>query len=216
MTDANATAATADETISPEDVGLVWVDARNAVLARWDGGEPTLEMIQSGVPRRRKAAGSVRRGPARPFGGGRVGGHGTENRRRTNMRRYFSEVAEKLADLDHVEVIGRGLPHQKFAELLSRLAEKHNNGLTVETQALTRRPSERQLAARLRSLVGRPLPRRTSGPYQPLPPPTQASGRIKPPSREDLPKQKPRHLPERKEIDLEVEMMLAGDEPMWD
>jgi hypothetical protein len=33
--------------------------------------------------------------------------------------------------------------------------------------------------------------------------------------REDLPNQKPRHLPERQEIDQEVEMMLAGDHPIW-
>lgn len=203
-----------DAAHDPEDVALVWIDGRNAVIVRWDD-EPVLEWIESGVPARRKAVGSVRRGPARPAGSGRVGGHGNVNRHRDRMRDFYSEVADKLADLKHVEVIGRGLPHQEFAELLTRLGQKTNDGLTVSTESLERRPSERQLAARLRRLTGTSLPRRAAGPYRPEPPATLASGRVKSPGREDLPKQKPRHLPERDEIDLEVEMMLADDEPPW-
>jgi len=203
-----------DPSISPEDVGLVWIDARHAVIVRWDD-EPVLEWIESGVPPQRKAVGSVRRGPARPSGGGRVGGHGTEGRHREQMNRYFSEVADRLADLDHVEVIGRGQPHEQFASLLGRLADKTPDPLTVTTESLDRRPSERQLAARLRRLTGQSLPRRTTGPYRPEPPATEASGRVRPPRPEDLPNQKPRHLPDREAIDEEVEMLLAGDEPMW-
>lgn len=200
--------------IPPEDVGLVWIDARHAAIVRWED-EPVIEWVESDVPARRKAVGSVRRGPARPAGGGRVGGHGTAGKHREAMNRYFTEVADRLADLDHVEVIGRGEPHEQFAALLARLTAMTPDPLSVTTQSLDRRPSERQLAARLRRLTGRQLPRRMSGPYRPEPPPRKASGRIRPPSREDLPIQKPRHLPEREEIDLEVEMMLAGDEPVW-
>ncbi len=202
-----------DPSIPPEEVGLVWIDARHAAIVRWDGG-PVIEWIESDVPPRRRAVGSVRRGPARPSGGGRVGGHGTAGQHRDAMNRYLSDVADRLADLAHVEVIGRGEPHEQFATLLRRLTAKTPDPLTVTTQSLDRRPSERQLAARLRRLTGTQLPRRSAGPYRPEPPPTEASGRIRPPSREDLAVQKPRHLPERKEIDLEVEMMLAGDEPM--
>ena len=203
-----------DSTGSPDDVAVVWVDARHAAIVRWED-EPVVEWIESGVPRRRKAAGSVRRGPARPEGGGRVGGPGTEQRHREAMRRFFSDVADRLAHLDHVEVLGRGEPHREFGELLNRLADRMRDGLTVTTRSLARRPSERQLAARLRRLTDRSLPRRASGPYRPEPPATQASGRVRRPLREDLPNQKPRHLPERQEIDQEVEMMLAGDHPIW-
>ncbi|HET8587627.1 MAG TPA: hypothetical protein VFM74_07105 [Candidatus Limnocylindria bacterium] len=197
-----------------EDAAVVWIDARHAVVVRWDD-EPVLEWIDSDVPARRRAVGSVRRGPARPHGGGRVAGHGTENQYIGRMRQFFSEVADRLADLDHVEVAGRGLPHQEFAALLNQLADKSNNELTITTRPLTRRPSERQLAARLRRLMGRTLPRRTSGPYRRLPTATTASGGSRSATRADLRNQKPRHLPEREEIDLEVEMMLAGDHPMW-
>jgi hypothetical protein len=219
MTDASSVSTGPDpvvpeQTTAPEGVAVVWIDARHAVIVRWDE-EPVFEWIESGVPPRRRAAGSVRRGPARPYGGGRVGGHGTTNRHLDEMRRYFSEVADKLAELDHVEVAGRGLPHQEFAELLSQLAEKSNNELTVSVRSLARRPSERQLAARLRKLNGETLPRRTSGPYRPLPALATASGQRRPPTRDNLPNRRRRHRPEREEIDLEVEMMLAGDHPIW-
>jgi hypothetical protein len=211
MTSSDAGASTSS---ALEEVGLVWIDARQAVIVRWQD-QPALEWVESGVPTRRKAVGSVRRGPARPSGGGRVGGHGTEERHRGQMRRFFAEVAEKVADLDHVEVIGRGLPHKEFAELLTRLAATTQDGLTVTTESLARRPSERQLAARLRRLTGRSQPRRKHGPYRRASVPALASGQPRPPGREELPNRKPRHLPERDAIDLEVEMMLAGDDPMW-
>ena len=201
-------------TDAPDEVGVIWIDARHAAVVRWDD-EPVLEWIESGVPQRRKAVGAVRRGPARPYGGGRVGGHGTENRHLGEMRRYFSDVAEKVADLSHVEISGRGQAHQEFADLLQRLAEKANDGLTVSVRPLARRPSERQLAARLRQLAGRQLPRRTAGPYQPPPTDRDASGRVRRKTRDDLRNRRPRHLPEHGEIDLEVEMMLAGDHPVW-
>lgn len=212
----NAAAQAGDPGTAPEEVGVVWIDARQAVIVRWgDDDEPVLEWVDSGVPARRKAVGSVRRGPARPTGGGRVGGHGNKNRYLDQMRYYFAEVADQIADLEHVEIAGRGLPHEEFAELLNQLAEKSNDELTVSTRSLARRPSERQLAARLRKLAGQSLPRRTSGPYRPLPAATDASGRPRRKTRDDLRNQKPRHLPEREAIDLEVEMMLAGDHPMW-
>lgn len=197
----------------PQAVGLVWIDERRAAIVRWDE-EPTLEWIESGVPARLKPVGSIRRGPARPFGGGRVGGQGNQNRHFDMLRRFYVGVADRLADLERVEVIGRGGPEVEFAQLLERLSGRSRHGLIVSTESLRRRPSERQLAARLRKLVGRTLPRRTRGPYRPLPAPVKASGAVRPMTRADFPNRRPRRLPERREIDLEVEMMLAGEEPM--
>jgi hypothetical protein len=211
MNDAPAT----ENAGAADGVAVVWIDARHAVIVRWDDDEPLTNWIESGVPAWRRAVGSVRRGPARPYGGGRVAGHGTENQYVGRMREFFSDVADRLADLDHVEVSGRGLPHQEFAALLTQLADKSDNELSVTTRPLARRPSEAQLGARLRKLSDQTLPRRTSGPYRPLPPATAASGRPRRKTRDDLRNQRPRHLPERKEIDLEVEMMLARDHPMW-
>ena len=94
--------------IDPERIGSIWVDAERAMIARWRG-KPVVERLESGVPPKRPAVGSVRRGPARPAGGGRVPGHGTEGRHRELLRRYLADLAGRLGDLDVVEVAGRGL-----------------------------------------------------------------------------------------------------------
>jgi hypothetical protein len=202
-------------TLDPERAGLVWIDAQRAVIARWKSGDVVLENLESAVPPRRRAIGSVRRGPARPHGGGRVAGQGTEGRHLELIRRYFTDVAERVADLDVVEVIGRGQPHEQFAAVLRHLAALGDGEPAVTVRRLSRRPSERQMAARLRSMVGQELPRRRSGPYRPPEAAKAASGRIKAPSRDDLRNPTRRHLPEQREIELEVEMMLAGDDPVW-
>jgi hypothetical protein len=197
-----------------EGIGTVWIDGRGAVIGRWED-DAVFEEIESDVPPRRRAFGSVRRGPARPFGGGRVPGSGTERQHVEAKRRFFATVAERVADLDTVEVSGRGPAHEQFAGLLRQLNAGGDGELEVEVRPLSRRPSRRQMAARLRKLVGQPLPRRRSGPYRPEEPARDPSGRERPPSRKALRNPRRRHLPEREAIDLEVRMMLAEDEPDW-
>jgi hypothetical protein len=198
-----------------EQVGTVWIDGRGAVIGRWEDDEPVLEEIESGVPPRRRAVGSVRRGPARPFGGGRVGGSGTKGQHVEEMRRFFADVAERVADLDAVEVSGRGPAHERFAAFLRQLSERGDQELEVTVRPLARRPSERQAAARIRKLVGKPLPRRMLGPYRRVDAERDASGRERATGREAFRNPRPRHLPEHEEIELQVRMMLADDEPAW-
>jgi hypothetical protein len=203
--DVPPTGAAADS----ERIGLVWMDAERALIAYWRD-EPVVERIESGVPPKRTAVGSVRRGPARPASGSHRAAHRTEGRHVELMRRYLADLAERLADLDQVEVSGRGQPHARFAELLERLGAQAGGSLVVTTRSTARRPTEPQLIARLRKLADQELPRRTSGPYRdPLPDP-EASRPARPAAARRNPR--PRRLPERREIDLEVEMMLA-DEP---
>jgi hypothetical protein len=194
--------------LDPEGVGLVWMDGEGASIVRWDG-EPVVERIESGVPPNRPAAGSVRRGPARPSGGGRVPGHGSEGRHLEEMGRYLGDLAEKLADLDAVEISGRGRPHEQLAELLERLAQRSGEPFQVTTRSLSRKPTNRQLMARLRELVGRELPRRPVGSYPgsgPVPADPEATTQRP---------RRPRHLPEQREIGFEVQMMLSGEQPRW-
>lgn len=194
--------------LDPEGTGLVWMDADRATIVRWDG-EPIVEHIESDVPPNRPTAGSVRRGPARPSGGGRVGGHGSEGRHLEEMGRYLSELADKLADLDAVEVSGRGGAHEQLAELLERLARRSGESFRVTTRRTSSPPTDRQLMARLRELVGMDLPRRPVGSYP-------GSGPVpadRDPTRQR--QQRRRHLPEQREIAFEVEMMLSGEQPRW-
>jgi len=197
--------------LQPEQVGLVWVDARGAVVVRWGADEPAIEHIESGVPQRHRPAGSVRRGPARPFGGGRVAGHGTDDEHDQALRLFLVGLAEKLEDLDEVQVLGRGRAHERLAELLVRLGERRGADVSVSTVAFGRRPSDRQLAARLRRLVDEELPRRLVGRYRlPTQEPASATGRPLRPAagRRTL---RPARLPERKEIEEELAQMLADD-----
>ena len=202
-----------EQATDPERVGVVWVGPDRAVVARWSG-EPTLEHLNSAVSPRRRGVGSVRRGPARPSGGGRVAGHGTENRHEQELRRFLTELVGRLGDLDAVEVVGRAQYHERLAALLRRLAASRNADTIVTTRTLARRPSDKQLEARLRKLVGAELPRRDVGRYRlPASGPTSHTGRPLRPAagRRTL---RPARLREKREIDQEVEAMLA-DGP-WD
>ena len=197
----------------PELVGLVWVGADRAVVVRWND-EPVVEHLGSAIPPKRRGVGSVRRGPGRPSGGGRVPGHGTEQKHAQELRRFLGDVVGRLDGLEVIEVVGRGMHPERLADLLRHVAARRKVDTVIESRTLSRRPSDNQLKARLRKLVGAELPRRHVGRYR-LPPPEPAtpSGRPLRPAagRRTL---RPPRLPERHEIDLEVEAMLA-DGP-WD
>jgi hypothetical protein len=197
-----------DRDVDPERIGLVWISTQRAVIVRWDG-EPVVEQIDSGVTPRRRAVGSVRRGPARPEGGGRVPGHGTKSKHDEELRRFLTDVSSRLAGLQAVEVAGRGTVPDRFAEYLRRLAGQRSEDIDVTTRALSRRPSEAQLTARLRRLADRELPRRRVGRYRlPAGGPTTPTGRPLRPAagRRTL---RPAPTPEWRDIDEQLESMLA-------
>jgi hypothetical protein len=191
----------------PELTGLVWMDAAGASVVRWRG-EPELTHLDSGVPPERPPAGSVRRGPARPQGGGRVGGGGTQPRHLELMRRYLTELADQLVDLERVEIVGRGEAHRQLAELLRRLASRMGDPLEITTRAESSPPTDNQLVARFRELVGKEMPRRPVGTYP---------GTAPIPEEEQRPmtRTQRRHRPEQREIAFEIEMLLSGEQPRW-
>ena len=192
----------------PDRVGLVWISTQRAVIVRWDG-EPIVEHLESGVTPKRRAVGSVRRGPARPEGGGRVGGHGTESRHDEQLRQFLSDIASRLAGLDVVEVAGRGTVPDRFAEFLRRESARRNETMEVTARALARRPSDPQLTARFRRLADRELPRKTVGRYRlPAQGPTTRTGRPLQPAAGRRTLRPPRE-PEWRDIDEQLEAMLA-------
>ncbi len=200
--------------IDPQRFAVVWIDAAGAAIAAWgEESEPTVEHLESGVTPRRRAVGSVRRGPARPSGGGYVAGHGTEEKHERDLTEFFTKVAARLGHLDMIEVVGRGYPHQWFAELLRRVAARRNEATEVDVRTVTRRLSDRQLKAQLRKLSGTELPRRRVGRYRlPTAEPATATGRPLRPSggRRTL---RPARLPETKHIAEEIQLMLADPPP---
>lgn len=197
--------------VDPHRVGLVWMDTREAIITRWQG-QPTVERLESSVPPMRKAVGSVRRGPARPSGGGRVPGHGTKARHLDLLRGYFADLADRMADLEVVEVAGRGMAYEQFADLLRRLASRRAMDVEVTTWRMSKPPTEPQLVARLREMVGEQLPRLTVGSRRSTDmEPTAPSGRHAEPSEAQSTNAKRIPVPERQEIEREIEIMLADD-----
>ncbi len=170
-----------DPEVAPERVGLAWIGSDRAVIVRWED-EPVVEHVDSGVTPRRRAVGSVRRGPARPAGGGRVPGHGTTVKHDDELRQFLADLAYRLVGLEVVEVAGRGGLPERLADLLRSDATSRHEEATVTTRALSRRPSDAQLKARLRRLADRELPRRggggggRGGGGAPPPPPPAAAG----------------------------------------
>jgi hypothetical protein len=208
VTGAQRPGATGQRKVDPERVAVVWISTQRGVIVRW-AGEPVVEHLESGVPPRRRAVGSVRRGPARPEGGGRVPGHGTEARHDTELRRFLEAISSRLDGLEEIEVAGRGTLPERFAELLRRLAARRNEDVGVTSRTLSRRPSDAQLKARLRRLADRELPRKLVGRYR-LPPqgPTTPTGRPVQPAagRQTL---RPAREPEWRQIADAVEAMLV-------
>ena len=144
--------------VAERPVTLVWIDAREARIARWVDDGPRLEHIESQVPAHRSSSGHVRHDPTiRPGGGGGTAATSGDPRRLEHLARFLDAVAARLPEGD-LELIGPGTVHEHLA-LLIRTAggQPARSVATSACGPLT----ERQLIARLRHLTGHD-PRRGS------------------------------------------------------
>jgi hypothetical protein len=143
--------------------GLVWIDAREAVIVRWKNDEATFERVRSDVPARRRSTGHVRHDPfARHGGGGDSPPDAGERRRLEHLARYLDGLIERLATTDDVVIGGSGLvPGQLEARL--RAADAAVGRARAVTTWRTRRPTDGQLVARLREHLGASPKRRRVG-----------------------------------------------------
>ena len=138
-------------TIEPRT--LVWIDAEQAIIVRWDGA-PRLTRIESEVPSHRRLGGQVRRDVnLRTRGSPPPDPH-----REEHMRQFLRLVADRLAAGDDLELIGPGTVHEHLAVLLKDEDRVHGRLRTVLASPaglLT----DAQLIARVRTAAGDP-PRR--------------------------------------------------------
>lgn len=175
-------------------MALVWIDAREAIVVRWQDGTPRVERIDSEVPAHHRATGHVRHDPAIRHGGG--GGRqqtAGEPHRLEHLSRFVEQVASRLAAEDELVILGPGTVREHLQRHVREIDEGHHQSRSISCEA-SPKLTDRQLIARLRHIVGADPRRRTVGAYrwsEPLP--RRPSGGPVPPPRRVLEKP-PRNL----------------------
>ena len=147
----------ADSGHSPLDqpLTLVWIDAREAVLAAWDRGAVRLEHVVGALPPRERSTGHVRLDPAIRHGGGQRQDK-LEHRRHEREEHYLEAVAARVPPDGPVEIVGPG----ELRLHLARRLQASRGGVTRTVATEPAGPlTEAQLVARLRSAVGHPARR---------------------------------------------------------
>ena len=144
---------------------LVWIDAREAVIARWLDGRAGIERMESDVPAHHRGTGHVRYDPGvRHGGGGRTQTAGEPNRLE-HLERFVEAVAERLDPEDDLLILGPGTVFERLERLVCESDKRHQHARTVSSEASSRR-TDRQLVARLRRFAGVEPRARTVGAYR--------------------------------------------------
>jgi hypothetical protein len=141
---------------------LVWIDAREARVLTWVDGAAHAEHLVSDVPAHRSTTGHVRHDPTFRHGGGGSPQSAGDPRRLEYLGRFIEEVAERVPTTDHVKVLGPGEIRERLAEFL-RTSDRHHLVAREVVDESSDRPTQPQLIAQLRDLVGAAPRRRRAG-----------------------------------------------------
>jgi hypothetical protein len=159
---------------------LVWIDAREAVIVRWQDDEAQLERIDSEVPAHHLSTGHVRHDPAVRHGGGGPPQTAGEPHRLEHLERFVEGIADRLTPDDDVLILGPGTVRERLEHRVREMDEHHQRSRIVRCQPSSRL-TDRQLIARLRAFGGLAPRRQTVGAYRwSEPPPHRRSGQAVP------------------------------------
>jgi hypothetical protein len=145
---------------------LVWIDAREAVIVRWQDDRPRLERVDSEVPAHHRATGHVRHDPAVRHGGGGPPQTAGEPHRLEHLDRFVEDIERRLAPGDDLLILGPGTVPERLERLVRETDARHLRARFVGCHASSRL-TDRQLIARLRQFAGLASRRRTVGAYRP-------------------------------------------------
>lgn len=166
--EAPETALTGTEGNRPAPRTLIWIDTREAIIARWVDGETSIDRLESEVPAHRKSTGTVRRQPRHDVGlvsGGYGHPQTSDDRHRIeHLNRFLEQVAARLPAADHLTITGPGTVHERLASLVRDGDLQHHHARPVAVESATRL-TDRQLIARVKALAGDLPRRRTVGAY---------------------------------------------------
>ncbi len=148
-----------------EPTTLVWIDAREAVIVRWQGDAFDVERLESGVPAHHRATGHVRHDPTVRHGGGGPAQTADEPRRIEHLARFIDRVSVRLPTADALLLIGPGTVRERLARHVRAADDQHGRTRRITCAASPPRTLA-QLVARLRHATGDDPPRRRAGPYR--------------------------------------------------
>lgn len=127
---------------------LVWVDAAEAIIVRWDG-TAGIEWLVSEVPSHRRNGGHVGHDPALRA----MGSPPSDRHRLEHLRQHLCLVAERIRPTDEVEVIGPGTVREHLAAIIAAEDRIHGRRRRVSSARASRRTVP-QLVARVRASAG--------------------------------------------------------------
>lgn len=156
---------TLDRPIAASRVTLVWIDSREAIVARPDDRTPRIERIESEIPAHHRATGHVRHDPGIRHGGGGVSQTAGEPHRLEHRERFLDRVALCLPVDDDLVLIGPGTMREHLERRIRETDERQRRTRRVSTESSTRL-TDRQLLARLHRLGGAEPRRCTVGAYR--------------------------------------------------
>jgi hypothetical protein len=169
---------------------LVWIDAREAVIARIQGDQVQIERVESEVPAHHRATGHVRHDPAVRHGGGGPQSAG-ESHRTEHLGLFLGDIANRLSAGDALLILGPGMVHERLARQIAESDGGHGRIRDIFCEA-SPPMTARQLRARLRRFAGVEPRRHTVGAYRWVEPRTHNSKRAPVPLPRRVDKNPPR------------------------
>ena len=142
---------------------LIWIDAREAIIVRWNDGRSDVEHIQSDVPVHHRSTGHVRQDMTLGPGGFGHPPTAFERRRLEHLDHHMKAVADRLGP-DDLLILGPGTTRERLARLVRQRDDHQARERYIETRPSPRR-TEPQLVTVLRHASGSDARRRTHGPH---------------------------------------------------
>lgn len=149
--------------MTTRDTTLVWIDAHEAIVARWRGGSAALERLASEVPDHRRSTGHVRQRPGLVSGGAVAPRPTDDPHRQEHVRRFIDSVIAHLPPDDDLCVVGPGRLRLRLERRIRHEDLRHGRARVLRGEAAGRM-TDAQLVARLRLAVGAAPRRRNVGP----------------------------------------------------
>ena len=116
---------------------LVWIDAREAVIVRWQDEEAQLERLDSEVPAHHRSTGHVRHDPGIRHGGGGAAQTAGEPHRIEHLGRFVEGIADRLGPDDDLLIIGPGTVRERLEHRVRAMDE--HQGRSPRSSAVNRR-----------------------------------------------------------------------------